>query len=308
MRGFIQEIFDAAETPASLLEELVAEAQNLVADTDAVGAILEEQQAAVEQMSSEISEQMNSVRESIAAEQERLESRIETTSAEAEELKSTIDDVTEEISSALEVAQQQMEEFRGHVESGREMVEAANQAAQGVISQVQEHINTGREALEGATDFANDQVDALQGRIDETFQATEQFATQLIDDVETGLRDVGSKVEEMTGVSFEELHSGFSTAMELVQGNVFENGVNMALDQLQTMIQDELNSVIDRLLELFVETMANVRESLFGKAEESGLERQMLEPILDQLDTLLSPLFDAVDHIKSLAEMVGIDV
>jgi paraquat-inducible protein B len=96
--------------------------------------------------------------------------------------------------------------------------------------------------------------------------------------------------------------------MELVQGNVIENGVNMLLDDLQNQIQDQLNALIDQLLDQVVETLGNVREGLFGNAEEAGLERKALEPILDKLQEILSPLFSAVDHVKGMASMVGIDV
>ena len=82
----------------------------------------------------------------------------------------------------------------------------------------------------------------------------------------------------------------------------------MGLDALQSQIEEQLNQVIDQLLEQMVETLGDVREGLFGNADEASLERQATQLVLDQLENVMEPLFSAVDSIKSLASMVGISV
>ena len=308
MRGDVTRCFDLSPSATPLFEQVNQEGDAL---RDVVGQLqdnVQEKQASLDNLADQIQTKMSALRERVAEEQARVEQEVDQTDRKVEEFKDAIGEVKDGIIGALEGAQQQMSDFREHVDTGRELVESANEAAQGVIGEVHDHVNSGREALGQATDFANEQVDNLQAGIDQTFQLTEQIASTVIDSVEDGLRETGSKVEEMTGVSFEDLGSAFTTGVELVQGNVIENGVNMALDALQSMIQEQLNQVIDQLVALMVETMDDVRENLFGNAEDAGLERQLLEPILDQLGNIMDPLFAAVDSISSMAAMVGIDV
>jgi|GEM_PF-4472790 len=308
MRDFVQQIFDVGPTATPLMTEINGEADALLGLVKDFQANAQEKQAEVEAMSGRVEEGLNSLRAKVEEQQTLLEQQTDAVSAKTEELKSALDEVKTGVITALETAQQQMEEFSAHVNSGRELVEQANETCQGVVEEVTGHIEDGRQLLHDATDYANDQIDGFQAKIDETFEFTEATASNLIDQVDTGIRDTGAKVEEMVGMSFEDMASTFTAGMEMVQGNVIENGVNAALDELQGSVEEQLNALIDQLLEQVVSTLGGVRESLFGNAEEASLERKALEPILDQLGVVLDPLFDAVDHVKGMASMVGIDV
>jgi ElaB/YqjD/DUF883 family membrane-anchored ribosome-binding protein len=308
MRGFVQEIHDTSPEATPLMERINAEAQALLGTVEQVQANITEKQGALEEIAGRIQSSMDALMATAEEAQQFVEQQVAEVDAKTAELKETLTTIKDGVVSALDATQRQMEDYRGHIETGRQLVESANEAAQAVIGEVHDHVEAGREALTAATDFANDKIDGFQAKIDETLQATEQLASNLIEQVDTGIRETGAKVEEMIGVSFADLQSGFGTAMELLQGNVIENGVNMALDALQNEIQGHLNQIIDDLLAELVETLGRVREGLFGSAEEASLERKMLEPVLDQLGKILDPLFSAVDHIKGMAEMVGISV
>jgi chaperonin cofactor prefoldin len=308
MRDFVQQIFDVGPTAVPLMEQLNQESEALLSSVQDLQRNVEEKQSSLDSLQGQLQQQMASLKQKVAEKQQLVDQQTEETKAKTEELKAGLQEIQDGITDALETAQQVMDDFRGHIDTGRQLVESANEAAQSVLTDVNSAIDQGRQALHAATDFGNQQVDALQSKIDETFDFTENMASSLIAGVDEGLRATGAKIEEMTGISFGDLQSVFTSGMEMVQGNVIENGVNMALDQLQSMIQEQLNQAIDTLLEEMVSCLGNIRENLFGNAEEAGLERKLLEPILDQLDTILDPLFSAVDHLKGIAAMVGIDV
>lgn len=308
MRDFVQQIFDVGPTATPLMTQINGEADALLGLVKDFQANVERKQTEVETLNGRVEEGLAALQAKVAEQQALLEQQTDAVSDKTDELKSALDEVKTGVISALETAQQQMEEFRSHVDSGRELVEAANQTCQGVVEEVTGHVEEGRQLMHQATDYANDQIDGFQAKIDETFELTEATASNLIEQVDSGIRDTGAKVEEMVGMSFEDMASTFTAGMELVQGNVIENGVNAAMDELQGTVEEQLNTLIDQLLEQVVGTLGNVRESLFGNAEEASLERKALEPILDQLGSILDPLFDAVDHVKGMASMVGIDV
>jgi ABC-type transporter Mla subunit MlaD len=306
--SFVEELLAAARSAPDPLSEVATQVESLSQSITRVGENLSGKQESLQTLRDQVQERLTSVQGELEQQTQAVNSAAEALGDKGEVLTEAIGAVAEGVSEALEVAQQQLDDFSTHIEAGREAVEAANETAQGVLGEIQNGINAGREALQAGSEYAFEQIDALQGTIDETLQTTEQIASSLVEGVDNGIREAGAKIEEMTGVSFADLQGGFGTAVELLQGNVFENGANMALDSLQSMIEEQLNQIIDQLLDLMVQTMGRVREGLFGSAEEAGLERKMLEPILDALQPALDPLFSAVDGLKSLAEMVGIDV
>lgn len=306
--SFVEDVLAAARSAADPLSEVVIQVEGLSQSITVVGSNLATKQEQLQSFRAQVQERVTSLQGELEQQTQAVNDAAGLLGDKGSVLKDAIDSVAAGVSEALGVAQQQLNEFSSHVEAGQQAVEAANQTAQGILADIQSGINAGREALQAGSEYAFEQVDALQGTIDETFQTTEQIASDLIAGVDEGIRDAGSKIEEMTGVSFADLQSGFGTAVEMLQGNVFENGANMALDSLQGMIQEQLNQIIDQLLDMMTQTLGRVREGLFGSAEEAGLERKMLEPILDALQPALEPLFSAVDGLKSLAEMVGIDV
>lgn len=308
MRDFVQQIYDIGPTATPLMEQINGESEELLGLVQNLQTNITEKQSSVEELRGRVTERMTALRGKVEEQQALIEKELADCDAKTEEMKQALEQIKESVTTALETAQEQMDDFREHVDAGRELVLAANEAAQGVVQEVTGHVENGRQLLHEATDFANARVDDFQGKIDETFELTEQVASNLIEQVDTGIRDTGAKIEEMVGVSFADLGSAFSTGMELVQGNVFENGVNMLLDDLQSQIEEQLNALIDQLLEQVVSTLGNVRESLFGNAEEAGLQRKATEEVLDVLKNILDPLFSAVDHIKGMASMVGIDV
>lgn len=308
MRDVIQQIFDVSPGANPLLEQINQESETLMGVVSQLQENVNEKQSSLSALSARVQAQMTSLQQKVAEQQELVESEVADCDSKVAELRRGVEEIKDGVTGALEAAQQQMDDFRGHVDAGRETIEAANEAAQAVISEVHDHIQTGREALHSATDFANEQVDGFQAKIDETMQFTETTATNLLNQMEEGVRDTGAKVEEMVGMSFEEMHSGFMQGMELVQGNVLQAGVDTVLDDLQGRIEQQANQLIDQIVDELVGALGNVRESIFGNAEEAGLERQATEAVLDALKEILSPLFDAVDHIKDMASMVGIDI
>ncbi len=308
MRDFVEQIFEVAPTASPLMEQINQASSELLTSVQSLQSKVTETQGALSGMQSRLSEKLSSLQQRVGQSNQAVQQEKADTEAKTTAFKETIGEITEGVTGALETAQQQMESFRGHVDTARQWVEDANETAQGVIQTVHGHVDQGRQLLHQATDFADTAIDGLQSKIDDTLSFAESTYTNLADGVETGLRDAGAKIEEMTGVSFADMKDVFTSGMELVQGNVIENGVNMALDSLQGMIQEQLNQLVDQLLDEMMSCLGNIRENLFGNAEESGLERKMLEPILNQLDSILDPLFSAVDHLKGLAAMVGIDV
>lgn len=306
--SFVEDVLAAARSASDPLSEVVTQVQGLSQSVTTVGENLTSKQEQLQTYRDQVQERITSLQGELEQQTQAVNDAASTLGDKGTVLTDAIESVAEGVSEALEVAQQQLDDFSSHIETGQQAVEAANETAQGVLSEIQNGVNAGREALQAGSEYAFEQIDALQGTIDETLQTTEQIASDLIAGVDDGIRDAGSKIEEMTGVSFADLQSGFGSAVELLQGNVFENGANMALDSLQGMIQEQLNQIIDQLLDLMTQTLGRVREGLFGSAEEAGLERKMLEPILDALQPALEPLFAATDALKGLAEMVGIDV
>jgi len=307
MRDFIQQIFDVSPEANPLLEQINQESETLMGVVSQLQENVNEKQSSLSALSARVQAQMTSLQQKVE-QQELVESEVADCDSKVAELKRGVEEIKDGVTGALEAAQQQMDDFRGQVDAGRETIEAANEAAQAVISEVHDQIQTGREALLAATDFANEQVDGFQAKIDETMQLTETTATNLLNQMEEGVRDTGAKVEEMVGMSFEEMQSGFMQGMELVQGNVLQAGVDSVLDDLQGRIEQQANQLINQIVDELVGALGNVRESIFGNAEEAGLERQATEAVLDALKEILSPLFDAVDHIKDMASMVGIDI
>jgi molybdopterin converting factor small subunit len=308
MRDFVQEMFDTGPQANPLMERINQESQGLLAAVEALQGDIVQKQAALEDLRGRLQSQMDILTATLGDQQQLVEREIASCDQKTQELKDGIGQIKDGIVAALDAAQQQLNEYQSHVEQGRQMVENANQAAQQLITTVHGGIQQGREALHQATDFANQRIDDLQGTIDDTLQQTEALASQLIDHVDTGIRETGSKVQEMVGTSFSDLQSMFGSAMELLQGNVIQNGVNMILDDLQSRIQTELNQLIDQIVAELVQHLASTREGLFSNAQSAGLERKALEPILNQLDDILKPLFSAVDHLKGMASMVGIDL
>lgn len=306
--SFVEDVLAAARSSSDPLSEVVTQVQGLSQSITTVGENLTSKQEQLQTYRDQVQERMTSLQGELEQQTQAVNDAASTLGDKGTVLTDAIESVAEGVSEALEVAQQQLDDFSSHIETGQQAVEAANETAQGVLSEIQNGVNAGREALQAGSEYAFEQIDGLQGTIDETLQTTEQIASDLIAGVDEGIREAGSKIEEMTGVSFADLQSGFGSAVELLQGNVFENGANMALDSLQGMIQEQLNQIIDQLLDLMTQTLGRVREGLFGSAEEAGLERKMLEPILDALQPALEPLFAATDSLKGLAEMVGIDV
>jgi len=308
MRDFVQNVFDACPEPTPLMEQINQESETLLASVQELQNNIAEKQSALEPLKSQLETEIEALKTTIEEQQAAIESEISEQDSKTNELKDALQAIKDETIAVLEAAQDQMSQFEDRIDSGRDLVESANTTAQAAIGEIHGRMDKGRELLVEATDTANANIDALQVTIDETLQLTETVATDMIDQVDQGIRDTGAKVEEMVGVSFADLESVFTAGMEMVQGNVIESGVNMALDELQTQIEGQLNEIIASLVAQLVETLGRVRESLFGNAEESSLERKALEPILDQLDSILDPLFSAVDSIKGMAEMVGISV
>ncbi len=308
MRDVIAQIFEAAPSASPLLEQVNQESEALMGIVGELQENIGSKQTALADVASRRNEKMSELQTKASEQQSRLESEVADVDAKVGELKRGLDEIKEGVTSALEAAQQQMDGFRGQVDAGRELVSGANEAAQAAISTVHDQIQAGRESLHRATDYANEQIDGFQSKIDETMEFTENMATNLMDRMEEGMRDTGAKVEEMTGMSFEEMHSVFTSGMEMVQGNVIENGVNMVLDDLQGRIEQQANQLIDQLVDELVGALGNVRESVFGNAEDAGLERKATEAVLDALETVLDPMFSAIDHIKGMASMVGIDI
>ena len=308
MREFAQSLADLSPTVAPLLEEVSQEADTLQGVVGDLMNQVQARQSDLGTLTNSVKEQISSLREKVAEEQSRLEQDVTDTEAKTEELRGAIETVKTNVIEGLEGAQERMTEFQGAIDQGRQTVETANEAVQGVIGTVQEHIQAGQHALHSAVDFGNQQVDVLRGEIENIKNVTEAKADELINNVEEGIRDTGARVEEMVGVSFADMGDMFGGAMEMLQGNVVENGVNSALDMLQEKIEGTVREILDSLTDQLIGMLGQVREGLFGDMDSAGLERKALEPILDQLDNIMDPLLSAFDYIKGIAAMVGIDV
>jgi SMC interacting uncharacterized protein involved in chromosome segregation len=308
MRDFIQSLSDLNPTVAPSLETVSQQAGELQGSVETLMSQVETQQSELQSMKGDIEGKVTSLIGKAGEEQGSLEQQVTDISSKTDELRSRIEESKNTVVEGLEAVQGQMTELKGHIDDGREAIEGANEAAQGVISQAQEHIQAGQHALMEAVDLGNRTVDGLREQISQVKSETEATALDYTERIDEGIRDTGARVEEMVGMTFDEMNSTFTGAMEMLQGNIVQQGVQEALSMLDQEIQTRLQEILRELTGNMCGVLEDVREKLFGDMENSGATREVMDLALEALDPALEPLFAVFDGFKSLAAMVGIDL
>jgi len=308
MRDFVQSLSDLNPTVAPSLETVSQQAQELQGSVETLMSSVQSQQSELQSLQSEVEGNITSLVGKAGEEQGNLEQQVTDLSSKTDQLRERIEESKNTIVEGLEAAQGQMTELKGHIDEGKEAIESANEAAQSVIGAAQEHIQAGQHALMEAVDLGGRTVDGLREQISQVKSETEATALEYTERIDEGIRDTGARVEDMVGMSFDEMHSTFNGAMEMLQGNIVQQGVQEALSMLDQEIQVRLQEILHQLTENMCSVLADVREKLFGDMESSGATREVMDIALEALDPALEPLFSVFDGFKSLAAMVGIDL
>lgn len=308
MRDFVQSLFDLNPTVAPSLETVAGQAEELQGSVETLMSQVQTQQSELQSLQGEVQSQVTGLTGKASEEQGNLEQQVADMSSKTEELRGRIEESKNSIVEGLEAVQGQMTELRGHIDDGKEAIEGANEAAQGVISQTQENIQAGQHALMEAVDLGNRTVEGLRDQISQVKSETEATALDYTERIDEGIRETGARVEDMVGMTFDEMNSTFTSAMEMMQGNIVQQGVQEALSMLDQEIQTRLQEILRELTDNMCGVLEGVREKLFGDMENSGATREVMDLALDALEPALEPLFSVFDGFKSLAAMVGIDL
>jgi hypothetical protein len=78
------------------------------------------------------------------------------------------------------------------------------------------------------------------------------------------------------------------------------------LDETQQTVEQQLRQGVDALLAQLTEALRHISSQLNQSQSSSTFERQLLEPVFEQLQRALEPVFDALANVRSAAASVGI--
>ncbi len=237
-------------------------------------------------------------------------------------LQETLDGVVNEVREALEGAEAQVEafdtqiqegieaastrvsEFRGHIEEVRDRHQEVVEVAHGALGTLSESIDAAENVVRDAGEFASNRVGELTEAVEAGAETLSGKVSEFHGDVEEKTLLFTAAVTNATdrlGSTLSELNDGMAHIATLFSGNA---------DELEQLLQSAVESMIAPLLQETLETIRaifdEVTERLTGDASELGEMRDLLKPLISELQELFEPLMSSVAAVERVADDLGV--
>ncbi len=156
---------------------------------------------------------------------------------------------------------------------------------------------------------------AAEEALAETIETVEDIAGQL---VEVFCEEMKEFFGEQTQMLKEALVDALESRLEWVRREFLDRIIEITREQLLKPIQEHLQALTNEISEAAaqyleeIESMvtavfAEIREKVFSDGDASKLQRQALEPVIDQLKALIVPLEATIGAVDSLKHTVGLN-
>jgi chromosome segregation ATPase len=143
-------------------------------------------------------------------------------------------------------------------------------------------------------------VSKVHSQMDELAQNAQTALKNAEDGLLSQIHDVSTEVQQHA------ITEHLQLAERVIQDNV--SSVRQAEEQFLRSCDDQCDKVVDSILDGVRRHVDDVGHQLLGVSNQSGSVREILKPLIGQLDEMQNPLEDVVSNVSSIASELGVSV
>lgn len=312
-----------ADSELELHEAIVRDVRNLIAEFDTMRVEVEELKVEIERAERELMEAKGELRSQVKHAGDQLARLIDELASEvglvdaagklaktlADKASASIDALEQDLGEAQTTVIAASETLKEAVSNCGELAKQCQHDTQTAAAEANEAVS---QSLSQARErFTEETQTAMTGFENGMAQTKAAFSTA----VHEGADVVGQQREALEiflDKTLVEQHGEIARAFEEAAQLLGENNVQQIWVEFRRAMKDkaekEVKKLIDQLLELTLECIDEMEEELNESLRSSSAERQLLEPVFQQIERLKPPIEATIDNVKSICSTVGISV
>jgi ElaB/YqjD/DUF883 family membrane-anchored ribosome-binding protein len=195
----------------------------------------------------------------------------------------------------------------------KQVQEQVGQEQQKYLSAIQA-CQEGAQPLHKIFDFVQTQTQKLEAEVDAKREALVEAYAAARTDVGKMVNDLKNAVDEAKDTAQKELKSFEDKAnssrtklqekLDAIASDKVKSAVSDIMERTTSSINNKALKSIDRAVEEVREEVTVLSGKMTDASEDSNIIRRELQPIIDEVEDLLSPIQSAIDHAKSIVDSV----
>jgi len=260
---------------------------------------LSDSQEAMGEFQQNINDNLPLVIEENQALVDQLSEQVTTTNDKLTELKTLFTEVEETINTKIG-------DFNGNMQTLSASLEEAFTELLEPVDEAEEMIDSAGEAindfLAGSSEVLNQGIEGIKALIENLNNEVVKECQQFID-------QQGKTLQKTFEAQFidkaDQLMTDYETQMQQTLEQLIRKQMDTYNEQLKTNVLNNVKVQLQSLAQLFSNILQSAKQELLATNEESRVERELLEPLIEQLGLLIDPVTGIVEAVEDLANSVG---